>query len=105
MVELDPSNPVWHEKLGIYLRLLNKESIKYGRGIKSPSREQAKAFETAYNLRPDIPKFFALLARNVAEMLKNMRHKSIDQSIGVNIEGQSIKTCEDALNFLKEYTR
>lgn len=107
LVKLDPINPVWYERLGIHLRLLNKESLKYGHGILSPNREQTKAFVTAYNLRPDIPKFFASLGRNIAEMLKHMRIKSSDQSVGVDLDigGQSIKTCEDALNFLKEYTR
>lgn len=59
----------------------------------------------AYNLRPDVPKFFASFARNIAEMLKARRYNALDQPIKVNVQNQSIETVEDALNFLKNYTR
>lgn len=104
-MELDTSNPVWYETLGIRLRLLRKQSYNKGLRYGPPGVEESTCFATAYNLRPDVPRFFASLSRHIAEMLKIKRYTSGDRALEVNVQHQSIETVEDALNFLKNYTR
>lgn len=102
---MDPANPVWYESLGLRLRLLKKERTKYGYGIKEPGFFESKAFATAYNLRPDVPQFFVSFARNIAEVIKSKQYRSRDQPFEVDVEGESIETVGDVLDFLKKYAR
>lgn len=79
--------------------------MKYGYGIRVPGHDEINAFTTAYNLRPDKPKFFVSFGRNIAETLKIKRYNSSDEAFEVNVERESIETVQDALDFLKKYAR
>ncbi|XP_037049347.1 uncharacterized protein LOC119083667 [Bradysia coprophila] len=106
LIELDPLNAIWHESLGLRLRLVKNDAVRLGRKtVKWCSPEQSTAFATAYSLRPDIPRFFASFSRNVAESWKNCGYQSQTQPITLSIQNQSFDTVEDALNFLKRNTR
>ncbi|KAG4076821.1 hypothetical protein HA402_009167 [Bradysia odoriphaga] len=106
LIELDPLNAIWHESLGLRLRLVKNDAVRSGRKtVKWCSPEQSTAFATAYSLRPDIPRFFASFSRNVAESWKNCGYQSQTQPIALSIQDQSFDTVEGALNFLKKNTR
>lgn len=99
-------NAVWHEALGLRLRLLKNEGVNLGRRtVKCVSPEQSAAFSTAYHLRRDVPRFFAAFARDVAESWKNHGYQSLDQAITLTIGTQSFDTIDGAINVLKKNTR
>lgn len=104
LIELDPLNAVWYEKLGNRLRGIKKDDWA-GQGKRAPTEAETIAFVKAYNLRPDEPKFFVSLSRNVAEMLKANHYKSLDQIICIDGTSQLFNTVQDALNFMKTNTK
>ncbi len=102
LIELDPKNPIWHLNLGQRLRLIKNKAFHNGHRYE-PSTEEFNCFVIAYNLRPDVPRFFAMLSRGIAEMLKVKGVESKDQAFEVNV--QRIETVADAINFLRKFTR
>lgn len=102
MTELDPKNPIWHEALGIRLRLLKNQSPN---AFKGPSHDEINSFARAYDLRSDVPQFFASYSRCIAEKLKQKRVKTSEQAIQIYIQDQSIETVDDIVSFLKKYTK
>lgn len=102
---MDPNNPNWHEKLGIRLRCLRKEIWSAGKPCFSPSKEETNALAKAYELRPDVPKFFVSLSRNIAEILRNKNYNLSDHVVDIQCGSISFKTVQDALTFMKKNTR
>lgn len=103
MTELDPLNPSWYEKLGVHIRCIKKNAWK-GQSIKPPSCEETRLFLKAYELKPFEPKFFVAFCRNIAEILKGKRYKSLEDAVTIDCTEQLFSTVEETLDFMKRNT-